>query len=247
MRYAIIAMAVGAVLLSLTSIVAAQNKPLAFEVASVKPTPPERQNLLRLDFCTTSRRFFVGGAPVMWSLKYAFGLKDYQVSGEPDWLNEFAFAYDIEGKSATPMNQEQCRLMVQSLFADRFKLRTHFEMREAPVYALTISKNGTKLHEGGSVKINGGTEYSGPKLKWPDGLTMPVFASILSGYTDRPVVDRTGLQGTYGITLNFSVADGDGETSIFTAVQEQLGLKLDTARAPIEMLVIDHIERPDPN
>jgi uncharacterized protein (TIGR03435 family) len=227
------------------------QKPV-FEVASVKPTPPERQNHLRLDRCTSGGRFFVGGAPLMWSLTYAFGLKDYQVFGAPDWLNEFGSAYDIEGKPATPVNEDQCRLMLQSLFADRFKLKTNFEMKEAPVYVLTIGKNGTKLHEGGSVKINGGIEYLpqtlGPrKLKWPDGLTMPTLAIILSGHTDRPVVDLTGLQGTYGVTLNFSLADGDGEPSIFTAVQDQLGLKLDPARAPIEMLVIDHIERANQN
>jgi uncharacterized protein (TIGR03435 family) len=229
----------------------APDKKPKFEVVSVKPTPPERQTHLQLDRCTNGGRFFIAGAPLMWTLTYAFGLKEYQVFGAPDWLNDFASAYDIEGKPATSVNEEQCRLMVQSLFADRFKLRTHFEMKEVPVYALTIGKNGTKLHGGGVVNING-IEYlpqtTGPrKLKWPDGLTMPTLATILSGHTDRPVVDRTGLQGTYGITLHFSLADGDDEPSIFTAVQGQLGLKLDPARAPIEMLVIDHIEQANQN
>jgi uncharacterized protein (TIGR03435 family) len=76
---------------------------------------------------------------------------------------------------------------------------------------------------------------------------MPILARILSGYTDRPVVDRTGLEGSYGVTLDFALADRDDRPSIFTAVQEQLGLKLESGRAPIEMLVIDRIERPGTN
>jgi uncharacterized protein (TIGR03435 family) len=184
----------------------------------------------------------------MWSLTYAFGLKEYQVSGAPEWLSDFASAYDIEGKPSTPVNEEHCRLMLRSLFIERFKLSTHWETKDAPVYFLTVAKNGTKLHEGGAVRINGGVQLGAQgKPVWPDGLTMPTLADILSNYTDRPVVDRTGLQGAYGMTLNFAIADRNDQPSIFTAVQEQLGLKLDAARAPVQMLVIDHIEKPDPN
>jgi uncharacterized protein (TIGR03435 family) len=84
------------------------------------------------------------------------------------------------------------------------------------------------------------------KPQWPDGLTMPALASILSNFTDRPVLDRTELQGSYGITLDFA-REGDDRASIFTAVQEQLGLKLEVGRAPVEMLIIDRIEKPMAN
>jgi len=223
--------------------------PLRFEVSSVKPTPPERQNHLQTDYCTGGGRFAVAGTPVMWSLTYAYHLKDVQISGAPAWLNEFDAAYDIEGKPSGPVNNEQCRLMVQSLFVDRFKLAAHREMKDSAVYLLTIGRNGTKLHEGGGVKLNGGVQLIAPgKPEWPDGLTMSGLAGILSSYTDRPVVDRTGMPGTYGITLDFSLAgDGDDHPSIFTAVQEQLGLKLDSGKAVIEMLVIDHIQKPNEN
>jgi uncharacterized protein (TIGR03435 family) len=235
-------------LASLAVITTAQNQPLRFEVTSVKPTPPERQNLLRTDYCTSGGRFAVAGTPVMWSLTNAYGLKDYQITGAPAWLNDFSSAYDIEGKPPVPVNNEQCRVMVQSLFADRFKLVTHWEMRESAVYLLSIGKNGTKLREGGGVKLNGSVQIGASgKLDWPNGLPMPILARILSGYTDRPVVDRTNLPGTYGITLDFSLSDGDDRPSIFTAVQEQLGLKLEAGKAPIDMLVIDHIEKPSPN
>jgi uncharacterized protein (TIGR03435 family) len=127
-------------------------------------------------------------------------------------------------------------------------LKTHREPRESNVYFLTISTTPLKLREGGEVRLNGGIQIGdGGKPSWPDGLTMPELARILSGYTDRPVIDRTGLQGSYGIKLDFSLRDGDDRPIVYTAVQEQLGLKLETGRAPIEMLIIDHIEKPTPN
>ena len=219
----------------------------AFEVTSVKPTTTERQNRLRPD-CTERGRFSVAGTPVIWSLEYAYRLKDYQISGAPDWLNAFDSTYDIEGRPSSPVNEGQCRLMVQALFVDRFKLTAHMEMKESPVYLLTIGKKGTKLREGGGVKLNGSVQVGASgKPEWPDGWTMSVLAGYLSNFTGRPVVDRTGLAGTYGITLDFSRMDGDEGPSVFTAVQEQLGLKLDGGKAPIEVLVIDHIDKPTMN
>jgi uncharacterized protein (TIGR03435 family) len=219
-----------------------------FEVSSVKPTPPERQNQLRFDYCQPSGRFAVFGTPIIWSIAYAYRVKDYQIVGVPDWLRGFDTAYDIEGTAGGPVGEDQCRLMVQSLFAERFKLKTHREPRESQVYFLTILKNGSKLREGGEVRVNGGVQVVGSgKPRWPDGMTMPDFARILSDSTDRPVVDRTGLQKKYGVRLDFSTRDGDDRVSIFTAVQEQLGLKLEAGRAPVEMLIIDHIEKPTAN
>ena len=186
------------------------------------------------------------GTPVIWSITYAYRVKDYQIVGAPDWLSGFDTAYDIEGTAGGPVSVDQCRLMVQSLFADRFKLKTHLESRESRVYLLTIAKNGPKVRQGGGVKLNGSVQMIAGKPQWPDGLTMAALASVLSNYTDRPVLDRTGLQGSYGITLDFS-REGDDRASIFTAVQEQLGLKLETGRAPVEMLIIDRIERADEN
>ncbi|HEY1760741.1 MAG TPA: TIGR03435 family protein [Bryobacteraceae bacterium] len=220
----------------------------AFEVVSVKPTPPERQNRLRYDYCPNGGRFFVSGTPVMWSLAYAYHLKELQITGALAWLSAFDSAYDIEGKPASPVTDEQCRLMVQSLFADRFKLAAHMEMKESPVYLLTIGKNGTKLREGGGVKLNGSVQVDASgKPDWADGWTASQLAGYLAEWAGRPVVDRTGLTGRYGVTLDFSRKDGDDRPSVFTAVQEQLGLKLDAGKAPIEMLVVDHIEKPGDN
>jgi uncharacterized protein (TIGR03435 family) len=109
-------------------------------------------------------------------------------------------------------------------------------------------KSGVKLREGGGIRLNGSVQVGASgKPEWPDGWTMSALAGYLADVTGRPVVDRTGLSGKYGIELNFSRQDGDDRPSILTAVQEQLGLKLEAGRAPVEMLVIDHIEKPGPN
>ncbi len=219
-----------------------------FEVVSVKPTPTERLNRLRQEYCPGGGRFSAGGVPLFWILGYAYRVKDYQVSGAPAWMNAFDQAYDIEGKPAGPVTDEQCRLMVQSVFEDRFKLAVHREMKDASVYLLTIAKNGPKLHEGGGVKLNGSIQVGNDGVPtWAAGWNMASLATYLSGWVGRPVVDRTGLTGMYSITLDFSRGDGDDRPSIFTAVQDQLGLKMDAGKAPIEMLVIDHIERPTAN
>jgi uncharacterized protein (TIGR03435 family) len=219
-----------------------------FDAASVKATPPERQGRLTMDYCSTGGRFLVAGTPVLWSLTYAFRVREYQVFGAPSWTGEFDSAYDIDARPAAPADNAQCRLIVQSLFADRFRLVTHREMKEASVYFLTVAKGGAKLHEGGLVRLNGSLEVGAAGSPvYPDGLTMSLLATRLSDIVGKPVLDRTGLDKKYGISLDYSRRDGDDRPSIFTAVQEQLGLRLDAGKAPIEMLVVDHIEKPGPN
>jgi uncharacterized protein (TIGR03435 family) len=251
------------VALLLGSAALAQTRPTlpSFEVVSVKPTPPERLNHLRQDYCPKGGRFSASGVPAFWILEYAYRRQDYQVAGAPAWMNEFDSAYDIEGKppGADPITDEQCRLMVRSVFADRFKLVTHTEMREASVYVLTIAKSGPKMPKGdrdkpnGGVRLNGSVQYEGTGVRtWPDGWNMATLANHLSDFAGRPVLDRTGLAGAYGVSLNFSSPngphrEGDDFPDLFTAVQEQLGLKLESAKGPIEVMVIDHIERPSAN
>jgi uncharacterized protein (TIGR03435 family) len=222
-----------------------------FDVASVKPTPPERQNNIRQQYCPKGGRFFASGIPVLWVLEYAYHLEDYEVSGAPAWMDAFDSSYDIEGVSTGPVTSIQCRQMVQSLLAERFKLATHTETREASVYFLTASKTH-KMPPGGGpnggVKFNGSVQVGDDGVPtWRDGLSMAALASYLSDWSGRPVIDRTGIEGKYGVTLDFSHRDGDDRPSVFTAVQEQLGLKLEPGRAPIEVMVIDHIERPSGN
>jgi uncharacterized protein (TIGR03435 family) len=137
--------------------------PRAFEVVSVKPTPPERLNHLKYEKCNGGGPFISQGTPLLWTIEFAYRVNDIDLApGWPAWLESFAGAYDIGGKPAGRVTDEQCRQMVQSLLADRFHLQLHRETKERGVYFLVIAKNGTKLREvkpaspkaGGGVRIN---------------------------------------------------------------------------------------------
>jgi uncharacterized protein (TIGR03435 family) len=191
------------------------------------------------------------------------------ISGGPAWLRSDKF--DIEAKSpdSAPefsMTQfvtgqaPQLRLMLQALLADRFKLKLHREMKQLPVYELTVAKNGAKLKPaadsgngallwGMSGKPNGDAaiRLTGNKK------SMAELADSLSNIAGRPVLDRTGLKGNFDFSLEYPFdPDTPSATpfagpSMFTAFQEQLGLKLDATRVPVEILVIDHVEKPSEN
>src|ERR1700678_2017212 len=135
----------------------------AFEVVSVKPTPPEQLNHLKYEKCNGGGPFVAEGTPLLWTIEFAYHLNDIDLAdGWPAWIESFADAYDIEGKPAGRVTDEQCRQMVQSLLADRFQLRIYREDRVLAVYLLVIAKNQPKLREvkgdspklGGAVRIN---------------------------------------------------------------------------------------------
>jgi uncharacterized protein (TIGR03435 family) len=224
----------------------------AFEVASIKPTPKER--LYRLKRECTGREFVAAGMPLSFIIAWSYGFGDSRILGLPDWVNDWDLAYDFDAKSSEPMSEGQCKQMVQSLLADRFAMAGHRETRMLPVYALTVAKNGPKLREvaadaGPGVRINGARFQSLSDNEPPKGLSMGRLAGTLSDHPvlRRPVIDNTGLTGIYSFDLTFSMKEGDDRPSIFTAVQEQLGLKLESVKAPLEVLVVDHIEKASAN
>ena len=139
--------------------------------------------------------------------------------------------------------------MLQSLIKERFKLAEHTETRDASVYLLTIAKSGVKMHEGGQVRLNKSIQVDDSgKPDWADGWTM----STLASYTSRilpvgQVVDATGLTSKYGVEIEFSRGDGDDRPNIFTAVQDQLGLRMQPGKASIQMMIIDRVEKPGDN
>jgi uncharacterized protein (TIGR03435 family) len=219
-----------------------------FAVSSVRPTAPGRQNQLRLDYCRSDGSFAMAGAPVLWSLKYAFDLPEYEIADAPQWLSDFDSAYDIAAKPDTAVDNGQCRALLRSLFTERFHLVTHHEERITSVYFLRPAKTGPKLRPGGGVHLNGSVQVNDDgKPEWPDGWSMSRLARFLSDMVERPVIDQTGLPGTYGIALEWSRGDNDDRPDIRTAISDQLGLRLTSGKAPVDMLVIDHIQRPDPN
>jgi uncharacterized protein (TIGR03435 family) len=187
----------------------------------------------------------------------AYQLKGrYQISGGPSWLDSDSDRFNIAAialgdKAPSP---ENVRLMLQSLLADRFQLKVHREIKEGPVYALVVGKNGPRLKvskpdEESSITASGNrTANITMANQTADRLALQLADSL-----DRPVIDKTGLTGHYDIKLTWipeyagAPRPGSDDVDIFTAVQEQLGLKLEPQKAPIEILVVDHAERPSDN
>jgi uncharacterized protein (TIGR03435 family) len=187
---------------------------------------------------------------------WAYNLKNYQVSFARSISGDDVFS-DIFAKAEgdAPPTMEEFRQMLQTLLADRFNLKVHREMKEVPVYALVVGKNGPKLKESAADAVpssyhgvNGRNQY----MKVTKG-AMEDLADGLQVYAGRPVVDRTGFAGTYDYrmeaTPGFRIDNNPqlSDITVFTAVQEQLGLKLEAQGAMVEVLVVDHIEKPTTN
>jgi uncharacterized protein (TIGR03435 family) len=202
---------------------------------------------------------------ILFAYNLPLGSERTRIVGGPDWLG--STQYEIQAKidasqfaamqKMTPEQQrEQVDLMEQSLLADRFHLKLHFEIREMPVYALVVAK-GSKLTPAKEGELNSiSSLHSEMTAK---AVTLDDFAqsSLWTPIGGRPVIDQTGLKGTYDFTLNWSqeqVAtpepgqqDAPALSPIFTAIQQQLGLKLAPTKAPMEVIVIDSIEKPSEN
>jgi bla regulator protein BlaR1 len=190
-------------------------------------------------------------------IQRAYGVKPYQVTG-PAWIA--ADRYTILAKSGGHAKEEQLLLMLRTLLADRFKLVSHREMKDMPVYALVVAKNGPKLKEskGGDGITDGSGGPGGVSVIEGHDSPIGILTGVLRQQLDRPVLDETGLEGVYDYKLMFSsqsnqagsnagaadaASDPGGAPSIFTALQEQLGLKLEPRRAPIEVIVVDSAEK----
>ena len=204
-------------------------------------------------------------------VEMAFGVHDsWLIQGGPNWFRSEKF--DIQAKAGSAANQELSGLsgnqgaalkhrMLQALLADRFKLAVHRETKDLPGYALVIAQNGPKLREAKSAEAKPGTT-PGPGERSSMGIELGQFsfqrmpiAALAEYLSDRlgcVVLDRTGLKGNYSFTLQWKPADNPhmfdaSDPSLFALIQEQLGLKLEPAKNPVEVLVIDHIEKPSLN
>jgi bla regulator protein BlaR1 len=174
----------------------------------------------------------------------AYNVRRDQISGAPSWASPDGDLYEVTAKSGGegPLPSDQARLMLQALLADRFQLKLHRETKTLPVYDLMIGKNGPKIKE-----VPAGTKLP------QNGASKGLLLAIISNYLDYPLVDKTGLTGeNYQFDMDFTqlleeVRQGKPAPSIFGAVQDQLGLKLEKTNAPTEILVIDHAEKPAEN
>jgi uncharacterized protein (TIGR03435 family) len=232
--------------------VLAAAQPTAFEVASIKVHP--EPVTLSVDPSVRGSRMTGTASTLLDMITTAYGVKYEQVSGGPGWVTSIHYDLNAMAPGDARLTQEQAKTMLQNLLADRFQLKIHREQREIPVYALVVGKNGHKL-KASTARAKGDnytrSDLEGMHMEATRG-TMERLATQLSASAGRPVQDRTGLTGYFAFKLDWlpanRIPEADSErVSLFTAIQEQLGLKLEPSKGPIEMLIIDRAEKPTEN
>ena len=219
----------------------------SFEVASIKPnrSGDPSSGASRLP----GGRIVVTNNTLKELVRNAYEVKSYQIVGGPGWIDSDRF--DVSAQADANANAGKLRVMMQFLLADRFKLKLHRETRTLPAYALVVAKNGSKLQTAG----DGGSSLSIFRNRGAISAktaSMAQLANGLSNLLDRPVLDMSGLGGSFDFELHFEPfetqpAVDTPRTSIFTALEEQLGLKLESRMSPIEILVIDQASPPTEN
>jgi len=232
-----------------------------FEVATIKPSDPA--NCCGRTWSRQGRRLSTNNTYLKWLILWAYGIQDKQVVGGPAWMDVDRFDVNGEIEGTKVPTDPEWRVVMQKLLADRFQLQFHHETREMSAYALTIAKGGPKLTKSDPEKdretflsFNGGVGQTMGGYG-QDVTLRQYFGEMQRLVLDRPVVDRTGLTGTYNIQIRFTREDAgslgmmqlpdNAEPNIFTALGEQLGLKLEGVKAPVDVLVIDHVEKPSAN
>jgi bla regulator protein BlaR1 len=216
----------------------------------------------------SDRVHFIGQIELLIGAAYGLPLSSSaRILGGPDWIRNESDRYEVTGKiddthyaaiqkMSPAQQQEQVSLMEQSLLADRFKFRAHIETREMPEYALVVAKGGSELERAQDDARSQLSFVQNGRENELRATAVPVEELARSRFLrmdKRQILDRTGLQGRFNFTLKFTVADvgaiGDDSNApqLPTALQEQLGLKLVPGNGPVEVVVIDHIERPSEN
>jgi uncharacterized protein (TIGR03435 family) len=236
-------------------------QPLGFDVASVRPMSYADGARTHIYNSPRTSEFKAVNVTLRDLLEVAYSIPETQMLSGPAWTSTDKF--DLEAKSDAKFNEhlaalsvdqgkEEKRQMLQALLGDRFKLAVHAEKREMPIFALVTAKGGSKLvttNENGT--LTGGRGRI--NITGADD-ALAILAFELSWRLGRPVIDQTGLKGRYELTLNWTEDDGpslasnaSSGPSLFTAIQEQLGLKLEATKGPVPVLVIDHAEKPSEN
>jgi uncharacterized protein (TIGR03435 family) len=232
------------------------------EVSTIKPTKPDEQRFMLV---FNGGHFKTTNVSLSKLLAFSYGVQAKQLIGLPPWAE--TDKYDIDAKpdtEGTP-NKQQLQAMVQKLIADRFSLKFHQDKRELPVYVLSVAKTGAKLtkseNQGGGLP---GFGLRGMGALMVHNSTMSEFVGMMQETVmDRPVIDQTELKGKYDFTLNWTPDDSqfggmpakmpppvdntNPPPNLYTAIQEQIGLKLDATKAPADVMVVDHVEKPSEN
>jgi uncharacterized protein (TIGR03435 family) len=261
--------------LAAASVASAQS--FSFEAASVKPARPDNPQGFQGVSRPPGGRFTAVNAPLRFLILYAYQLQGYQLIGAPEWIADQRYdivaRMDGDPPSIVTSGVDPIRLAARALLADRFGLVVHRETRELDVYALTMARPGGPPGRGLKASpedcaVMAARAKAGPPAPDADGFPpficgqwlgrgriqfagypLSVFANGLSQNVGRAVVDRTGLTGNWTFELTYAAEPGpDSDApSLFTALQEELGLTLESTKGPVEVLVIDSVRRPTPD
>jgi uncharacterized protein (TIGR03435 family) len=233
-----------------------------YEVATIKPTDPAHPGG---GFTLQGRHLVARNFTVEGLITLAYNLHTTQVTGGPDWLKTDHYDLDVLPDHEGLPSLEQARGIVRKLLADRFALKFHYDTKDLSVYVLTVAKTGPKFSKSTS------DPSSPPGMGGPPGRmnmrngSMEEFAQMMQGILDRPILDQTGLKDRYDLAVRWTPdesqyggripppnsgdnsAAADAPPPLFTAIQEQLGLKLDAMKAPTKVMVIESVQKPSEN
>lgn len=222
----------------------------AFEVATIKMGGPvEANGNININLGRILNGVVtLSNATLSDCLRFAYSLTTAEQIAGPDWIKDKVVRYEVTGKASAQTPDDQLRLMLQTLLKERFRLALHTEQREMTHYELVVGKNGPKMQES-TVEPREARNTARLDGIRATRIDMNRLAMLLSRMTRMTVLDKTGLKGFYQIDLKYAneVSSSPDENpagpSVFTAVQEQLGLKLESKKGPVEVLVVDHAEK----
>lgn len=232
----------------------------AFEAASVKPSDPADRRM-RVD-AMTGGRLTARSVSLSWLVQFAWHLEPYQLSGGPGWMQTSRYDVTARAEDLTTGN-DRIRQMTQTLLAERFALKLHTESKDLPIYRMTTAKSAKGLRQAAACAAPDCPVFDmsiGGQLT-ARGVTMEDFSHVLTDLTSRPVRNQTALAGQYDFRLSWTPDDATPGAigprgspapdptlaSIFTALTEQLGLKLQSDKGPVDVYIIDHAEKPSEN
>ncbi len=219
-----------------------------FEVASIKPHPGIVT--FSSDPSVKGNRVTGTASTLLDMITTAYHVRYDQISGGPGWIRSDHYDLDAKAEGTGPLGAEEMRAMLQALLADRFQLKIRRETKEVPMYSLVVNKNGPRLKESAPEETPKGritAGGTGMHMEVAQGTMAQLALRLSDNGAGRPVMDKTGLTGKYTYQMNWmnGTPGPDSEwPSLFVALGEQLGLKLEPATGPSEILVIERAERP---
>ncbi len=228
---------------------------LRFQVATIKPSGPDESRRIMVQ----GNRFSTTATTVVDLLKFAYGIHEQEIIGGPNWLRTQKFDLLADSETQVRPSGDEYKTMLQELLNERFKLAAHREMRELSVFEIVAAKNGPKLQKSNWPQDRVPTVGYSPGQLSAANATLTDVATFLQRFvTDRPVFDTTGIKGRYDLTLQWSVdemqaagvsreSDANSRPGFFTAIQEQLGLRLQKRKRLAPVFVIDSIDLPSAN